>query len=388
MIALSRRLARRAQPDGHLAAASIAQEHDGTDELLMTRLLDEPGLGDAELTDLVRANDPLLPLEVIQRRIQQVRWSIDGLGSIAELLADHAIDEIMINGPGSIWFERRGKLTRSRLTVDAYGLQLLVERLLAPLGLRADRVSPIADGRLPDGSRVNVVVPPSAIDGPVVTIRRFGAGAVPLAAFGPADMVAVLAELMARRATVLVVGATSSGKTTLVNALGSAIGQSERVVCIEDTSELHLPVANLVRLEARPANSEGVGGVDLRQLVLTALRMRPDRLVIGEVRGAEAFDLLLAFTSGHRGGLATCHAASAAEGLVRLEVLAGLAASSTSPTRLSQLVHTAFDAVVVVERVDAHRRVRSIVAVGGQPAVDATPRLDLLWSRASSQAAL
>ncbi len=287
----------------------------------------------------------------------------DGLGPIRPLLDDRAVTEVLVNGPGPVWVERHGSLYRTDVTVTRQQLELLIERILAPLGLRVDRSSPIVDARMADGSRVNVVVPPLSIDGPSLSIRRFGTAAVCLPAFGPPDMAHVLTELMRNRASILVVGPTSSGKTTLINALSQQIDTAERVVCIEDTAELQLAVRNVVRLEARPANSEGVGEVPLRQLVLTALRMRPDRLVVGEVRGAEAFDLLLALTSGHRGCLTSCHAEDAASGLRRLETLASLAGPQLGHERLRRLIADGLDAVVTTERAGPRRRVRSVVSI-------------------------
>ncbi|MEL6983998.1 MAG: ATPase, T2SS/T4P/T4SS family, partial [Actinomycetota bacterium] len=233
----------------------------------------------------------------------------------------------------------------------------------APLGLRVDRSSPLLDARLADGSRVNIVVPPLAIGGPAISIRRFPKAALTLDWFGPPPLRAILRELVSERASVLVVGPTSSGKTSLVAALADRTDPTDRIVCIEDTAELPMDRPNLVRLEARPANSEGVGQVTLRQLVLTALRMRPDRLIVGEVRGAEAFDLLLALTSGHRGCLATCHAATAAGGLRRIETLAALANSGLGLERLQGLVTDGLDAVVVTDRQGASRGVREVALV-------------------------
>ena len=287
----------------------------------------------------------------------------DGFGPIRPFLDDPMVTEVLINGPGSVWVERNGTLHRTDVAVTRHQLELLIERILTPLGLRVDRSSPIVDARMADGSRVNVVVPPLSIDGPSLSIRRFGTTAVRLPAFGPSDMAKVLQELMANRASILVVGPTSSGKTTLINALSHQIDPAERVVCIEDTAELQLAARNVVRLEARPANSEGVGEVPLRKLVLTALRMRPDRLVVGEVRGAEAFDLLLALTSGHRGCLTSCHAADAASGLRRLETLASLAGPQLGHERLRRLIADGLDAVITTERVGPRRRVRSIVSI-------------------------
>lgn len=295
--------------------------------------------------------------------VQPMTPADDGFGPIRPFLADGAVSEVLINGPGPVWVERFGRLQQTNVVVQSQQLELLIERILTPLGLRVDRSSPIVDARMVDGSRVNVVVPPLCLGGPSLSIRRFNTVPVRLPSFGPPEMTRVLTELMAKRASILVVGPTSSGKTTLINALSQLVDPSERIVCIEDTAELQLASGNVVRLEARPANSEGVGEVTLRRLVLTALRMRPDRLVVGEVRGAEAFDLLLALTSGHRGCLTSCHAEDGPSGLRRLETLAALAGSQVGPDRLRRLIADGLDAVITTERSGARRRVRSIVSI-------------------------
>ncbi len=262
-----------------------------------------------------------------------------------------------------MWVERRGEVGPTAHTIDATGIEVLIEAILGPLGLRVDRTTPTVDARLADGSRVNIVVPPLAIDGPAVSIRRFPRAALPLGRFGPPNLARLLAGLVAARASILVVGPTSSGKTSLVASLAALTDPTERIVCIEDTAELPIDRPNLVRLEARPANSEGVGEVTLRRLVLTALRMRPDRLVVGEVRGPEAFDLLLALTSGHRGSLTTCHAADAAGGLRRLSTLAALADTGLEPAVLRELVVDGLDVVVVTGRRGAERSVDAVARV-------------------------
>lgn len=290
---------------------------------------------------------------------------------------DPTVTEILVNGPGPIWVERSGRVEPTALDLDGHGIELLIEAIVGPLGLRVDRSSPIVDARLADGSRVNIVVPPLAIGGPVISIRRFPRAALPLERFGPSSLIAVLDRLVAERASLLVVGPTSSGKTSLVAALAARTDPRDRIVCIEDTAELPLERSNLVRLEARPANSEGVGRVTVRQLVLTALRMRPDRLIVGEVRGSEAFDLLLALTSGHRGCLTTCHAPDAGGGLRRLEMLAALARSGFDPVRLRQLVVDGLDAIIVTGRSGSRRGVESVVALDGD-------RLVECWSTADA----
>lgn len=283
-----------------------------------------------------------------------------GLAPIAPLLTDNRITEILINGPGPVWAEIDGGLHRSTSSVTAHQIELLIEHLLAPLGLRVDRTAPIVDARLADGSRVNIVVPPLAIGGPALSIRRFPSHPPDLSAFGPPILADLLGRLVRARASILVVGNTSSGKTSLIDALTALLEPAERVVCIEDTAELAARGPQIVRLEARPPNSEGVGAVPLRQLVQTALRMRPDRIIVGEVRGSEAFDLLLALTSGHQGCLTSCHAPDAAAGLRRLETLAMLAATGVEAGPVRRMIVDGLDAVITTRR---DGPCRSVVAV-------------------------
>ena len=300
--------------------------------------------------ELVRRRDPLLSGDEAHRRARAERSRFAGLGVVDRLLAEPDVNEIMINGPGSVWVERNGRLESLAESVAAGELDLIIERMLAPLGLQLNRLNPIVDARLPDGSWVNIVAPPLAVDGPVLSVRRFTEHLLPLTAFGPPEVADLLADLVRSRRSPPIVGATSSGKTTLLNSLSARITAGERIVTIEDTAELRLAGSHVLRLEARPANSEGVGRVSMRQLVTTALRLRPDRLVIGEVRGAEAFDLLLALTAGHAGSLCTCHALDAAAGLRRLQMLASLADADLSPELMRRFVFDAIDVVVHVAR--------------------------------------
>lgn len=301
------------------------------------------------------------------------RWASPVDRLLQAVAGDPGITEILINGPGPIWVERSGRLEQTPFDLDARSLDLLIEAIVAPLGLRVDRSSPIVDARLADGSRVNVVVPPLTVGGPAVSIRRFDRRPLDLESFGSPELVTLLERLVAERASILVVGPTNSGKTSLVAALAARIDPQERLVCIEDPAELILDRPNLVRLEARPANSEGVGEVTIRQLVLTALRMRPDRVIVGEVRGAEAFDLLLAMTSGHQGSLSTIHAADAASGVRRLETLASLAEPRLSARRIRHLVFDGIDAVVVTGRTGQKRGVVQVAEFDDGQLVDRWP---------------
>jgi pilus assembly protein CpaF len=291
-----------------------------------------------------------------------------GLGPLEPLMADPSVDEVMVNGPGDVWVERRGLIERASASFGSDAeLMHAIERVLAPLGRRVDEASPMCDARLPDGSRVNVVVPPLAVDGPCMTIRRFRAhgfsledlvanGTLPLAV---ADF---LAECVQTRASVLVSGGTGSGKTTTLNALSGAIPDGERIVTVEDAAELALRQDHVVRLEARPPNVEGRGEVTIRALVRNALRMRPDRIVVGEVRGGEALDMLSALTTGHEGSLTTVHATSASEALRRIETLALMAGVGLPHEAIRDQVGAAIELVVHQRRVRDGRREVACVA--------------------------
>jgi pilus assembly protein CpaF len=291
--------------------------------------------------------------EEIATRI--VRDSV-GLGPLEVLLADPAVEEVMVNGPGTVFVERGGRIEATEVAfADEEELRDAIERILAPLGRRVDELSPMVDARLADGSRVNVVIPPLAIDGPLVSIRRFGARRP-----GPDELVALgtlsaaqrqaLAAAVGGRRSILVSGGTGSGKTTLLNALSSFISPAERVVTIEDAAELRLQQPHVVRLESRPSGVEGRGEVTIRDLLRNALRMRPDRIVIGEVRGAEALDLLTALNTGHDGALSTVHANSPADALSRLQTLALMAGVGLPHAAVAEQLQRGIDLVVHLER--------------------------------------
>jgi pilus assembly protein CpaF len=304
------------------------------------------------VAELARQAAPLLGAGSLRQVVAEVLADITGLGPLEPLLADGAVTEVMVNGPGRVWVERQGKLERVDVSLDNEGIERIIERIVAPLGLRVDRSSPLVDARLPDGSRVNAVVPPLAIDGPVLTIRRFRAAAVPLGDFCPPGVAAFLEWAVATRMNVLVAGGTGAGKTTLLNALAAAIPPGERIVTVEDTAELRLGQDHVVRLEARPANAEGVGAVRVRELVRNALRMRPDRIVVGEVRGPEALDMLQAMNTGHEGSLSTCHANSPADALRRIETMVLMGDVALPLDAVREQAAAALDLVVQVARVD------------------------------------
>src|SRR3954468_10964817 len=277
-----------------------------------------------ELRALVDAEAPALPDASRAELAARVVRLATGLGPLEPLLADPAVDEVMVNGPGEVWVERRGVLSLvPDVRFEGEGeLMHSIERILAPLGRRVDEASPVCDARLADGSRVNVVIPPLSLGGPCLTIRRFrpqGFSLEDLVANGTlaAPLASMLAACVRARASVLVSGGTGSGKTTTLGALSAAIPSGERIVTIEDAAELRLRQRHVVRLESRPPNVEGRGEVTIRALVRNALRMRPDRIVVGEVRGAEALDMLMALNTGHEGSLTTVHANSAEDALRR-----------------------------------------------------------------------
>src|SRR5438094_390062 len=324
----------------------------GVAQRVQARLLDQPTALPAleRVAHLVRDEVPLLGAAACERLVADVVATISGLGPLEPLLAAPAVTEVMVNGPGRVWVERAGALERVEMALDERAIEHLIEKIVSPLGLRADRASPIVDARLPDGSRVNAVVPPLAIDGPCLTIRRFGAVAVPLAAFCAAGVAALLRWAVRARLNLLVSGGTGAGKTTLLNALAGEIPAGERVVTVEDAAELRLPGEHVVRLEARPANAEGAGEVRVRDLVRNALRMRPDRIVVGEVRGAEALDMLQAMNTGHEGSLSTCHANSPADALRRLETMVLMGEVALPLGAVRDQVGASLDLVVQVAR--------------------------------------
>jgi pilus assembly protein CpaF len=322
---------------------------------------------------------PLLAPDDLDAVVERVMARVDGLGPLEPLLNDSAVTEVMVNGGREVWVERGGRLLPTAIELAPGVAEQVLERIIAPLGLRADRTSPVVDARLPDGSRVHGVVAPLAVDGTSLCIRRFAPRTWPLSAFAPAPVAALLAQLVEERANMVVSGPTSSGKTSLLGALAACIPAHERVITIEDAAELRLPGEHVVRLEARPATADGVGAVSVRQLVRAALRMRPDRLVVGEVRGPEALDMVQALNTGHDGSLSTCHANSARDALLRVEsmVLEGAPGLPVDVVRAN--VHASIDVVVhTVRRHDGTRRVTEVAEVAPQPARDDALRLRLV----------
>jgi pilus assembly protein CpaF len=323
---------------------------------------------EAQAARLVDAEAGALDAETREVLTARIVRLATGLGPLEPLLADPSVDEVMVNGFSEVWVERRGRVERASASFGSEAeLMHAIERVLAPLGRRVDEASPMCDARLPDGSRVNVVVPPLAVDGACMTIRRFrpqGFALEDLVANGtmPLAVSEFLAECVRARAAVLVSGGTGSGKTTTLNALSGAIPDGERIVTVEDAAELALRQEHVVRLEARPPNVEGRGEVTIRALVRNALRMRPDRIVVGEVRGGEALDMLSALTTGHEGSLTTVHATSASEALRRIETLALMAGVGLPHEAIRDQVGAAIELVVHQRRMPDGARAVACVA--------------------------
>ncbi len=326
------------------------------------------------LERVLRRDAPLLPPEDRDEVRRLLLERTVGLGPLESLLDDDEIDEIMISGTRPVWVERRGRIEETGVAfADEHELLHAIERMLAGAGRRVDRADPLCDARLPDGSRVHVALPPLAVDGPAVTIRRFRARR-----WTPEELVergtwsAGVAELVAQavadRRSVLVSGGTGAGKTTTLGAVASLLDPAERIVTVEDTAELRLGQPHVVRLEARPPRTDGTGGVTIRELVRNALRMRPDRIVVGEVRGAEALDMVLAMTTGHDGSLSTIHARSPDAALRRLETLCLMADVGLPHVAVARMVGDAVGLVLQQTRTaDGHRRVTAAARVASGP---------------------
>jgi pilus assembly protein CpaF len=327
---------------------------------------------DLEMDGFVRIRR--IPLNESEVRLvaEALTKELAGFGPIEDLLADPAVEDILINGFDDVYVSRHGLLTKIPVRfADNAHLLRIVRRILAPIGRRLDESNPMVDARLPDGGRVNVVIEPLSIDGPVVSIRKFRRD--PLR---PADLLAngtlnqeictLLEAAVSSRCNVLVSGGTSSGKTSLLNALAFFIPKHERVVTIEDTAELSLNHPHVVRLESRPGGFDGAGTVSIRDLLRNTLRMRPDRIIVGEVRGGEVLEMLQAMNTGHDGSMGTVHASSARECLYRLEMLAGFAGFQGTESSLRRQIANAIDFIVQIGRLsNGRRRIISITEVTG-----------------------
>jgi len=322
--------------------------------------------------DLLLAESAPLSAVERDRLVGEVHHELFGLGPLEPLLADQTISDILVNSFANIYIERRGKLEKTAISFkDDEHLMRVIERIVSTVGRRIDEAQPMVDARLPDGSRVNAIIPPLAIDGPVLSIRRFGADPLKMIQLiengALTKEIAILFEMCVRaRLNIIISGGTGAGKTTLLNALSAYIPADERIVTIEDSAELQLQQPHIVRLETRPPNIEGRGEVAQRDLVKNALRMRPDRIVIGEVRGAEAIDMLQAMNTGHDGSLTTIHANTPRDTLGRLETMIQMTGMRLSDRAMRQQIASAVDLVVQVARLtDGTRRVTSLSEITG-----------------------
>ena len=322
------------------------------------------------LNQLLAASD--LPLNRVEREqmVEELLDEVTGLGPLEPLLADTTISDIMVNGFNTVYVERFGKLelTNVRFRDNAH-LQQIIVRIVSRVGRRIDESSPMADARLPDGARVNAIIPPLAIDGPVLSIRRFGGSPLrikDMVAINSAtpEMLAFLAACVKAKLNCLISGGTGTGKTTMLNALSSFIPEGERVVTIEDAAELQLQQRHVVRLETRPPNIEGRGEVLARDLVKNALRMRPDRIVIGECRGGEVLDMLQAMNTGHEGSMTTVHANTPRDALSRVEAMVGMGGINMSEALIRQTIARSLNTIIQLTRgTDGKRRITSIAEV-------------------------
>ncbi len=334
---------------------------------------------EAELTAQIRQavlefiREEAAPLSQREREeiVEQVIYEITGLGPIEPLFRDKTISDILVNGARQIYVERAGRLSRVAASFrnDAH-LLAVIDRIVSRVGRRVDEASPMVDARLPDGSRVNAIIPPLALDGPILSIRRFSAdvAATQLVQNGTLteEMMQIFAACVKARLNIMISGGTGAGKTTFMNALSSFVPSTERIITIEDAAELQLQQEHVVRLETRPPNAEGRGEVVARDLVKNALRMRPDRIIIGEVRSGEALDMLQAMNTGHEGSLTTIHANSPRDALARLETMILMANANLPNRAMRDQISSALHLVIQVARLsDGTRRITSVVEVTG-----------------------
>ncbi|NMM20011.1 MAG: CpaF family protein [Rhodoferax sp.] len=306
------------------------------------------------------------------KMIQDIQDEVMGLGPLEPLLADPTVSDILVNGPKKVYVERHGRLELTDIVFsDAGHLMKIIDKIVSRIGRRIDESSPMVDARLPDGSRVNAIIPPLSLDGPLLSIRRFAV--VPLRvedlilykSLTP-ELAQLLAGMVRAKINILISGGTGSGKTTLLNVLSSAIPGNERIVTIEDAAELQLQQPHVVRLETRPPNIEGKGEINQRALVRNSLRMRPDRIIVGEVRGVEVVDMLQAMNTGHEGSMATVHANTPRDALTRLENMAGMGGMTIPPKAMRQQISSAIMAIIQIARLtDGRRKLVSLQEVVG-----------------------
>jgi len=371
------------------AGPAARESHKGFDELkrlIHSKLVDKLDLsrvsdlaGDVLRREirlvverLCDTENPLLNRMERERLIDEVLDETFGFGPLEILLKDPTISDILVNGPHKVYVERRGKLEKTDVKFrDNQHLLQIIDRIVSKMGRRIDETSPMVDARLPDGSRVNAIIPPLALDGPSMSIRRFGANPLKLEdllnfkAFTP-EMAMLMEAAIKARLNIVISGGTGCGKTTLLNTLSSFIPSDERIVTIEDAAELQLQQDHVVRLETRPANIEGKGEVNTRDLVRNALRMRPDRIIIGECRGAEALDMLQAMNTGHEGSLTTLHANTPRDAQARLETMIMMAGFELPVKAMRQQISSAVDLIIQANRLQGGpRKVTSITEVMG-----------------------
>ena len=362
-------------PVGKLKEQATAQLFERIGSRLNEGALDEEmisGLVRQELNAIIEDSSTPLTSEERRRIIREIEDDVLGLGPLEALLSDDTITEIMVNGADTIYVEQKGKLTRSPVRFDDEAhLRRVIDRIVSKVGRRIDESSPLVDARLMDGSRVNAIIPPLAVSGSTLTIRKFSKDALgvnDLIGFGTMtpDMADLLRACVQARLNILVSGGTGTGKTTLLNVLSSFIPSNERIITIEDAVELQLQQDHLVRLESRPANVEGRGEVTIRDLVKNSLRMRPDRIVVGECRGAEALDMLQAMNTGHDGSLSTVHANAPRDAIARLETLVLMAGMDLPLRAIREQITSAVDLIVQITRLrDGTRRVVAVTEVHG-----------------------
>ena len=307
-----------------------------------------------------------------KRMIEDIQNEVMGLGPLEPLLADPTVSDILVNGPGKVYVERHGRIELTDVVFsDAAHLMKVIDKIVSRVGRRIDESSPMVDARLPDGSRVNAIIPPLALDGPLLSIRRFAV--VPLRAEDlikskslTPELAQLLAGMVRAKMNILISGGTGTGKTTLLNVMSAAIPSTERIVTIEDAAELQLQQPHVVRLETRPPNIEGKGEVNQRALVRNSLRMRPDRIILGEVRGVEVVDMLQAMNTGHEGSMTTVHANSPRDALTRLENMAGMGGMTIPPKAMRQQISSAIMAIIQISRlIDGRRKLTSLQEVVG-----------------------
>jgi pilus assembly protein CpaF len=331
----------------------------------------------ARIQRLIQGEAHILTQEQQRVIAESVINRVIGLGPLEPLLKDPSITEIMVNDPFNVFIEREGRIEAVDVKFrDEIHLRHVIDRIVAPIGRRIDESSPLVDARLPDGSRVNAIIPPLAIAGPALTIRKFGRDPFTLqklVSLGTIDatIAAFLKNIVQNRMSIIISGGTGSGKTTTLNALGLCIPPGERLISIEDSAELRLEHPHLVALESRPPNIEGKGEIPIRMLVRNALRMRPDRIIVGEVRGGEAFDMLQAMNTGHRGSLTTLHANSPSDALIRLESMVLMAGFDLPVSAIRRMISGAVEIIVQQDRLsDGRRVVTAICEFAGESADD------------------